>query len=105
MDGYRGTPIEKEADMTRRMSMLEARRKLMSLPEEFEQDPEGEAVAITRRGKPVLAVMPWGLYESMVETLEILSDTELVAALRESIRDLKEGHTVSMQEVERELGL
>ena len=91
--------------MTRTMPMIEARRKLTSLPEEFDRDPEKQTVAITRRGKPVLAIMPWELYESIIETMEIMADPELMAALRESIRDLEEGRTVSLEQVKQELGL
>ena len=91
--------------MTRSMPMIEARRKLTSLPEEFDHDPEKQTVAVTRRGKPVLAVMPWELYESIIETLEVMGDPELMAALRQSIRDIEEGRTYSMEEIEREFGL
>ncbi len=91
--------------MTRTMPIIEARKRLTSLPEEFDRDPDKQTVAITRRGKPVLAVMPWELCESIIETLEVMSDPELMAALRESIRDLEEGRTVSLEEVKQELGL
>lgn len=91
--------------MTRTMPMIEARRKLTSLPEEFDHDPEKQTVVITRRGKPVLAVMPWELYESIIETMEIMADPELMVALRESIREMEEGRTVSLEEVKQELGL
>lgn len=41
--------------MTKSMGMIEARKRLTSLPEEFAQAPELGAVAVTRRGKRVLA--------------------------------------------------
>ena len=91
--------------MTRSMPMVEARRKLTSLPEEFDHDPEKQTVAVTRRGKPVLAVMPWELYESIIETLEIMGDPELMAALRQSIREMEEGQLIPIEQVEKELGL
>ena len=79
------------------------RNQITSLPETL--SAESGAVAITRRGKPVLAVMPWALYESIVETLEIMGDETLMAALRQGIQDIQAGHTSGTDEVKRELGL
>ena len=41
--------------------------------------------AITRRNKEVMAVMSWELYEGLLETLEVLSDPELMKHLRTAI--------------------
>lgn len=89
--------------MTRSMSMVEARSRLTQLPEDFEQAEEPEAIAITRRGKPVLAVMPWELYDGLLETLEIMGDDQLMAALRQSVNEAAAGKVVSWDEVRGEL--
>ena len=60
---------------------------------------------MTRRGKPVLALMPWELFESIVETMEIMGDAEMMETLRRSIRDVQEGNLVSIDEVKAELGI
>ena len=91
--------------MTQTMQIIEARNKLTTLPEELEREPEIGAIAVTRHGKPVLAIMSWELYETIIETLEIMSDPELMAAIRKGIQDIKEGRTHSMEQVKRELGL
>ncbi len=91
--------------MTRTMPIIEARKQLTSLPEQFEQEPDLGAVAITRRGKPVLAVMPWELYEAIVETLEILGNEPLMDALRRSIQEASEGKTIPWEQVKAELGM
>jgi prevent-host-death family protein len=75
---------------------------LLNLPERLARVP-AHAVTITRRGRPVLAVMPWEFYESIVETLDVLSDPEMVLALREH-RDLKHGRRVSHAEAKKRLG-
>jgi PHD/YefM family antitoxin component YafN of YafNO toxin-antitoxin module len=87
------------------MPIIEARRKLATLPEQFKKEPDIKAVAVTRRGKPVLAVMPWGLYEAIVETLEVMGDEELMAALRQSIKEVKEGKVIPWEQAKRKLGL
>ena len=43
-----------------------ARNQLTSLPEQFAREPEPEAVEVTRRGTPVLAILPWDLYETIL---------------------------------------
>ncbi len=66
--------------MLKDISMTAARHELTSLLERLAEQPG--AVAVTRRGKPVLAILPWDLYESIVETLEILGDEALMDVLR-----------------------
>jgi prevent-host-death family protein len=88
--------------MRKELPITEARDALTSLPERLAEDPD--TVAITRRGKPVLAVMPWDLYESLVETLEIMGDDKLMAELRQGIKEIEAGKGVSWKQAKRELG-
>lgn len=89
--------------MARTIPIIEARNQLTSLPEQFDRESEPEAVAVTRRGKPVLAILPWDLYEAILETLEVLGDETLMATLRQSIREADEGNLVSWDIVKAEL--
>ena len=89
--------------MVKDITISKARDELTTLPRRLAKNPG--AVAVTRRGKPVLAIMPWELYESIVETLEVMSDEKLMGALRKSIRDIKDGRTFSSDDVKKELGL
>jgi len=86
------------------LTISEARKALLNLPEKLARTPE-RAVTITRRGQPVLAVLPWEFYESIVETLDILGDPEMVRVLRESLEDLKRGRLVSNAEAKKRLGV
>ena len=83
----------------RAIPITQARHELSRLPEEFAADDTSDAVAITRRGKPVLAVLPWDLYDSLVETLEILGDEDLMAALRQSIKEMESEELILWDEV------
>ncbi|HAM55170.1 MAG: hypothetical protein A2X51_09690 [Candidatus Rokubacteria bacterium GWC2_70_24] len=85
------------------LTISEARKGFLALPEKLAREPE-RAVTITRRGQPVLAVLPWEFYESIVETLDVLSEPELVAALRESIEDIERGRLLNHEEVGARLG-
>ncbi|MDF1536816.1 MAG: type II toxin-antitoxin system Phd/YefM family antitoxin [bacterium] len=91
--------------MPRSLSMVEARKQLTSLPEEFAREKNLDAVAVTRRGKPVLAVMPWELYETITETLEVMADREMISVLRESIVQYGRGEAVPWEKAKRDLDL
>lgn len=91
--------------MTHTLSIMEARKQLTSLPETLLRDGQADVLEITRRGKPVLAVMPWELYEAVTETLEVMGDDELMSHLRQSIQEMRSDSLVSWQDAKRELGL
>jgi prevent-host-death family protein len=85
--------------------MIEARKRLTTLPENFAKNVEEGAIAVTRRGKPVLAIMPWDLYEAISETMEILGDPEMMKAVKRSAKEIREGKTISWDDAKKELGL
>ena len=84
-------------------SISEIREEITRLPEQFEQEPG--AVTVTRHGKPVLAILPWELYEAIMETLEIMGDAELMAAFRQGVQEMAEGKGRPWEDVKKELGL
>ena len=88
--------------MLKEMAMTEARHGLTALPRRLAHQPG--AVAVTRRGRPVLAVLTWEFYESLVETLEIMSDEKLVSSLRRGIKELRKGKGVPWEQAKKELG-
>ena len=60
-------------------------------------------MVVTRRRKPVLAILPWELYEGLLETLEIMADPELMAELRKSLEQADRGETIPWEQIEAEL--
>ena len=86
---------------TENIPIVQARAMLSQLPERL--SAENRAVALTRHGKPVLAVMPWDLFESIMETMEIMGDVDMMAALRQSIEDVREGNLIPLEQVKAEL--
>jgi antitoxin YefM len=87
--------------MVKDMPITIARDELTSLPGRLEKEPG--AVAITRRGKPVLAVMPWEFYETLLETLEVLGDPELMEALQHSLQEIEAGQAMEWEDAKRTL--
>ena len=83
--------------------MMEARKKLTSLPEELEGQTEDTTIAVTRRGKPVLVIMTWDFFEALYETMEIMGDEKLMKSLRQSIEEVREGKTIPWEKAKKEL--
>ena len=87
------------------LSIMDARKQLTSLPETLFHNGQPDVLEITRRGKPVLAVLPWELYEAVSETLEVMGDKELMAQLRQSILEMDSDKLISWQDAKQELDL
>ena len=94
----------------RTFPISEFQDKIMYLPEQFDQYPE--AITITKEGRPVMTILPYGVYQSLLEklgsleeTLEIMQDEELMASFREGVEALERGETVAWEDVQRKLGL
>ena len=87
---------------TRELTTVNARRELTKLPEQLGASPA--TVAVTRRGKPVLAIITWEDYLSILETLEILSDNDAVEQLRRSIKEVTEGKQIPWTKAKTRLG-
>ena len=89
--------------MAKTVPLSDARARLSELMDDVEQ--RHEHVVITRNGRPVAVLVPSSEYDAMEETLEVLHDDDLLAALRESEKDVKAGRVHTLDEVRRELGL
>ncbi len=86
--------------MAKYLTITEARKKLLSLPDELTDEP----IIITKHGKPVMVTVSYEQMESLLETLEILGDKEFSSQLKAGIQQDKEGKTVSWSEAKAKLG-
>ena len=98
------------------MPVTKLREEIMHLPELLSKS---EQVTVTRRGHPVATIVSFTYYtqlheelermrqemQAMQETIEILQDAELMEAIREGIKALQNGDTVSLEEARRALGM
>ena len=73
--------------MARAISMKDAAERLEKLPALLTHEGAAPVVAITRRGMPVLAVLPWDLYVGLLQTLTNLPE-EYASTQQEGIRAL-----------------
>jgi antitoxin YefM len=83
------------------MPIKEARARLTRLPEELAD--EAEPLMVTRNGKPALAIMPWELWESFEETMDIMADPQAMTQIRRALRNVERGKTVPWEQVKAEL--
>jgi antitoxin YefM len=58
-----------------------------------------ERVTVTKNGSPVAVILAVEDYESMMETLEILSDRQAVADVREAEQQMAQGQVYSEDQV------
>lgn len=85
-----------------KITITEARNRFMKLPDQAAKD---QILAVTRRNKEVMAVMSWELYEGLLETIEVLSDPDLMKHVKEGLEDVKAGRTHTLSESHESLGL
>lgn len=85
--------------MTRFMTISEARKQLLELPETLDEQP----VIITRHGKPVIAALSYEQFESLAETLDLLEDGTLMADLRKSMAQAGRGERISLADMRARL--
>ena len=78
-----------------------ARSRLTRLPEEVSR--RNSVMRITSNRQPVLALLSWELFDAMVETLELLADTELMAMLAKSEGEIQKGKAISWEDAKTDL--
>lgn len=66
-------------------------------------DQKLDRYIITKRGKPVAIMMSIDDYEGLSETVEILSNKETVRRIKQAKRGIKEGNTISLEELRRRI--
>ena len=59
----------------------------------------GECVTITRSGRPAGVLLSVDEYEGLLETLDILADSKLMASIRRGLRDADKGRLLGDDEV------
>lgn len=86
--------------MPKYLNITEARRNLLSLPNELVDEP----IIITKHGKPVMVTISYEQMESLLETLEILEDKEFSSQLAASIKQDQANKNISWEEAKTKLG-
>lgn len=89
--------------MTKNVTLKHLRPRLPEIVDAV--DSKMDRFIITKRGKPVAILMSVDDYESLLETLDILSDTKLMKRIKQAEEDVRKGNLKSLAAVEKELGI
>jgi len=69
------------------LSVDEAARRLAELGDQLNEGDATQTAKVTDHGRPVLAVIPWHLYEALVTTAQIPADAATLLAAPAPVRD------------------
>jgi PHD/YefM family antitoxin component YafN of YafNO toxin-antitoxin module len=88
--------------MLKQMSISETRKRITSLEDELSFD---DTISVTNHGKEIFALLRWDTYESIAETLEIISDEELMNDLRIGIQQFKDNELIDFDDFKKEVNV
>ena len=74
--------------------LTEARSRLSEIVDEVAST--GSTIEISRHGRPVAVVLGYDEYESLIETLNILTDEATMDAIAEAERDIAAGDLIEL---------
>ncbi len=89
--------------MTKNVTLKALRPRLPQIIDEI--DSKMDRFVITKRGKPVALMISVDDYESLLETLDVLSNTHLVKNIRAAEADMEGGRIKTLEKIEKELGI
>ncbi len=98
-----GIGVRYNVHMKNTMTATEARKNFFAMLKKIETP--GVSVVITHEGHPKGIFLSVDEYESLLETLDIMSDPDTVAALREAKRDKEKGDFITLDELRKKFGV
>jgi len=85
---------------TTSLDISEARRQFTRLDDLLRQD---QVIWVTRHNKKAFAVVDSELFQTVLETIEIMSDAEACKMLQQGLQDIRAGRLHDHEDVKREL--
>ena len=86
--------------MAKYLTISEAQQQLPTLRADLALEP----AIITQDGQPVMIALDFEQFQSLLETIEVMSDQEFMTDLKEGIKQVERGETFTLEEVKKELG-
>jgi len=85
------------------LPITEARRRFLEIADHLDENPDGGVVVVTKRSRPVVALMSYDYYQTLRETLDIAGDSRLMVQLRANVAEVSEGMATPWQRVRSKL--
>lgn len=89
--------------MTRTITLKELRPRLPKVISDV--DTKMDRYVITKHGKPAAIMISIEDYESIMETLDILSNAGMSKRIKQAEAEMKKGKVKAFDEIEKEMGL
>ncbi len=83
--------------MTNLITLKELRPKLPAIIKDI--DTKLDRYIVTKRGKPISIMLNIDDYEGLLETIEILSNKNIVKRIKKAKKEIKEGKTISLEKL------
>ena len=87
--------------MAKYLTIAEAQQKLSELCNQLTEEP----AIITKDGKPVMITFGLEQFESLMETIDIISNKDFLQELKQGIQQAEQGETVTLEELKADLNL
>lgn len=84
--------------MPKYLTIGEAQKQLPELSRQLTEQP----AIITKNGKPVMITFGVEQFESLMETIEIITDEEFMSDLKQGIKEAQKGETISLDDLKAE---
>jgi mRNA interferase RelE/StbE len=85
--------LEREPAMTESLPLSSFRVQFDALCENPHE------LIVTEQGEPVFTLLPYGMYQSLIETLDIVADAEALASLQDNLAMLKAGKPLKVHSI------
>ena len=85
--------------MPKYLTIAEAQQQLVELSNQLSDEP----AIITKDGKTVTIAFGLEQFESLIETIEIISDKEFMAELKQGIQEAEQDKTITLEEFKNDI--
>jgi len=85
------------------VTTTQARKEIFKITDDVQK--HGRYYTLTENGLPKAVLMSAGEYESLMETLDVLSDPKAVADIEQAKAELDRGEYVTLDELRNELNI
>jgi PHD/YefM family antitoxin component YafN of YafNO toxin-antitoxin module len=88
--------------MVKQLSISETRKRITSLEDDLSFN---DTISVTNHGKEVFALLRWDTYESIAETLDIISDEALYDDLKIGIKQFENDSLIDFEDFKKSLNV
>jgi PHD/YefM family antitoxin component YafN of YafNO toxin-antitoxin module len=88
--------------MVKQLSISETRKRITSLEDDLSFN---DTISVTNHGKEVFALLRWDTYESIAETLDIISDEALYDDLKIGIKQFENNSLIDFEDFKKSLNV